>query len=81
MEDNGGGWSENPLHGKKKHFHNIQPREEHSPVYKCVTGAVYMTKFSVKNRKLFMHFACSFTQQRHFGDWKRIFLKMPLCRF
>ncbi len=23
-EDNSGGWSENPLHGKKKTFHNIQ---------------------------------------------------------
>ncbi len=30
-EENSGGWSEHPLHGKEKPFHNIQPSEEHSP--------------------------------------------------
>ncbi len=41
MEDNSGGWSEDPLHGKEKPFHNIQPREEPSPGGKCVTVNVY----------------------------------------
>ncbi len=41
MEDNIGGWSEDPLHGKEKPFHNIQPREEHSPGGRQVTGKVY----------------------------------------
>ncbi len=27
-----GGWLEDPLYGKEKPFHNIQPREEHSPL-------------------------------------------------
>ncbi len=40
-EDNSGGWSEDPLHGKKKLFHNIQPREEHSPGGRRVTVKVY----------------------------------------
>ncbi len=29
MEDKSGGWSENPLHGKEKPFHNIQPKDKH----------------------------------------------------
>ncbi len=41
MEDNSGGWSEDPLHGKEKPFHNIQPREEHSPGGRRVTVKVY----------------------------------------
>ncbi len=40
MEDNSDGWLEDPLH-KKKPFHNIQPREEHSPGGRCVTVKVY----------------------------------------
>ncbi len=40
-EDNSGGWLENPLHGKEKPFHNIQPREEHSPGGRRVTVNVY----------------------------------------
>ncbi len=40
-EDNIGGWSENPLHGKEKPFHNMQPREEHSPEVRHVTVKVY----------------------------------------
>ncbi len=40
-EDNSGGWSENPLHGKEKPFHNIHPSEEHSPGGKRVTVKVY----------------------------------------
>ncbi len=41
MQDNSGGWSENPLHGKEKPFHCIQPREEHSTGGSCVTLKVY----------------------------------------
>ncbi len=41
MEDNSGGWLENPLHGKEKPFHNIQPREEHPPGGRRVTVKVY----------------------------------------
>ncbi len=26
------GWLEDPLYGKEKPFHKIQPREEHSPL-------------------------------------------------
>ncbi len=37
-DDNSGGWSEDPLHGKP--FHNIQPREEHSAGGRCVTVKV-----------------------------------------
>ncbi len=40
-EDNSGGWSEDPLHGKEKPFHNIQPSEEHSPGGRRVTVKVY----------------------------------------
>ncbi len=40
-QDNSGGWSENPLHGKEKPFHGIQPREEHSTGGSCVTLKVY----------------------------------------
>ncbi len=40
-EDNSGGRSENPLHGKVKPFHNIQPSEEHSPGGRRVTVKVY----------------------------------------
>ncbi len=29
MEDNSGGRSDDPLHGKEKPFNNIQPGEEH----------------------------------------------------
>ncbi len=42
MEDNSGGWLENPLHGKEKPFHNIQPREEHFPGGSCDTIKVYI---------------------------------------
>ncbi len=42
MEDNSGGWLENPLHGKEKPFHNIQPREEHFPGGSCGTIKVYI---------------------------------------
>ncbi len=41
MEDNSGGWSEDPLHGEEKPFHNIQPREEHSPGGRRVAVKVY----------------------------------------
>ncbi len=37
--------------------------------------AEYTTTFPTKNGKLFMRFACSFTQQWCFGDWKRVILK------
>ncbi len=40
-EDNSGGWSEGPLRGKEKPFHNIQPREEHSPGGRHGTAKVY----------------------------------------
>ncbi len=30
-----------PLHGKEKPFHNIQPSEEHSPGGRCVSVKVY----------------------------------------
>ncbi len=39
--DNSGGWSDDLLHGKEKLFHNIQPREEHSPGGRRVTVKVY----------------------------------------
>ncbi len=41
MEDNSGGWTEDPLHGKEKPFHNSQPSEEHFPGGRCVTVKVY----------------------------------------
>ncbi len=41
MEDNSGGWSENPLHGKEKPFRNIQPSEQHSPGGRHVTVNIY----------------------------------------
>ncbi len=40
-ENNSGEWSENLLHGKEQPFHNIQPREVHSPGGKRVTVKVY----------------------------------------
>ncbi len=40
-KDNSGRWLENPLHDKEKPFHNIQPREEHSPGGSGVTVKVY----------------------------------------
>ncbi len=40
MENNSGGWSEDPLHGKEKPFHNIQPSEEYSPGGRRVTVKV-----------------------------------------
>ncbi len=40
-EDNSGGWLQNPLHGKEKPFHNIQPSEEHSPGGSRVAVNVY----------------------------------------
>ncbi len=40
MDNNSGGWSENPLHGKEKRFHNIQPSEEYSPGGRRVTVKV-----------------------------------------
>ncbi len=40
-EDNIGGWSDNPLHGKEKAFHNIQPSEKHSPGAQFVTVKSY----------------------------------------
>lgn len=38
-----------------------------------VLQAVYTTMFSAKNWKLFMRFACSFTQRACLGDGKHIF--------
>ncbi len=40
-EENSGGWSEVPLHGKEKPLHNIQPREEYSSGGRRVTVKVY----------------------------------------
>ncbi len=40
-KDNSGGWSENPLQGKEKPFHNIQPSEERSPGGRHVNVKVY----------------------------------------
>ncbi len=37
QKDNSSVWSENPLHGKEKPVHNIQPREERSPGGRRVT--------------------------------------------
>ncbi len=41
MEDNSGRWSEDPLHGQEKPFHNIQSKEEHSPGGRRATVNVY----------------------------------------
>ncbi len=50
MEDNSGGWSEDPLHGKEKPFHNIQPSEEHSPGGRCVTVKVYNQEKTIASK-------------------------------
>ncbi len=41
IEDNCGGWSKDPLHGKENPFHNIQPKEERSPGGRHATVKVY----------------------------------------
>ncbi len=41
MEDNSGGWSEDPLHGKEKHFHNIQPSEVGMSLSKSIKRRLY----------------------------------------
>ncbi len=41
---------EDPLHVKEKPFHNIQPREEHSPGGRCVTVKVYNQEKTIESK-------------------------------
>ncbi len=49
-EENSGGWSEDPLHGKEEPVHNIQPRQEHSPGGRCVTVRVYNQEKTIESK-------------------------------